>query len=82
MFGFRFDKRTIFIVLGVMVLFWLMRNAAIAPDQILSVVMAVLWLMKNGTAELLDLLYTLPGILIALTFHEYAHAFAADKLRR
>ena len=46
------------------------------------VVMAVLWLMKNGTAELLDLLYTLPGILIALTFHEYAHAFAADKLRR
>ena len=61
MFNFRIDKKTIFIVLGVMLL---------------------LWLMRNGTAELLDLLLTLPGILIALTFHEYAHAFAADKLRR
>lgn len=45
-------------------------------------VMLVLWLMRNGTTELLDLLYTIPGILIALTFHEYAHAFVADRLRR
>lgn len=61
MFGFRFDKRTIIIVL---------------------VVMLLLWLAKSGSEGLLDLLYTIPGILIALTFHEYAHAFAADKLRR
>jgi len=61
MFGFRIDKRSIFMILGIML---------------------ILWLMRNGTAELLDLLLTLPGVLIALTFHEYAHAFAADKLRR
>ena len=61
MFGFRFDRRTIIIVIAVMLL---------------------LWLANAGTEGLLDLLYTMPGILIALTFHEYAHAFAADKLRR
>ena len=44
--------------------------------------MILLWLYNRGTEGLLDLLYTIPGILIALTFHEYAHAFAADKLRR
>ena len=61
MFGFRIDKRSIFIILGVMLL---------------------LWLARSGTEDLLSLLYTLPGVLIALTFHEYAHAYAADKLRR
>ena len=61
MFNFRLDKRTIIIIVAVMVL---------------------LWLFNSGTEGLLDLLYTIPGILIALTFHEYAHAFAADKLRR
>lgn len=30
--------------------------------------------------ELLALLLTLPGVIIAITFHEFAHAFAADKL--
>ncbi len=30
--------------------------------------------------SILNLLYTIPGILIAITFHEFAHAFAADKL--
>ena len=29
---------------------------------------------------LLTLLLTVPAVLIAITFHEYAHAFAADKL--
>ena len=61
MFDFRIDKRTIIIVL---------------------VVVLLLWIARSGTGELLELLYTLPGILIALTFHEYAHAFAADRLRR
>lgn len=49
---------------------------------IIAVVMLLLWITMGGTDEILDLLFTLPGILIALTFHEYAHAFAADKLRR
>ena len=61
MFNFRLDKRTIIIIVAVMIL---------------------LWLFNSGAEGLLDLLYTIPGILIALTFHEYAHAFAADKLRR
>lgn len=30
--------------------------------------------------ELVALLLTLPGVIIAITFHEYAHALAADKL--
>lgn len=34
----------------------------------------------TNTDSLLILLITLPAILIAITFHEFAHAFAADKL--
>lgn len=34
----------------------------------------------TSTDSILILLITLPAILIALTFHEFAHAFAADKL--
>ena len=34
----------------------------------------------NNTDSILTLLLTLPAILIAITFHEFAHAFAADKL--
>lgn len=30
--------------------------------------------------DLLNLLLTVPGLLVAITFHEFAHAFAADKL--
>ena len=34
----------------------------------------------SNTASLIALLLTIPGVLIAITFHEFAHAFAADKL--
>ena len=34
----------------------------------------------SNTASLIGLLLTIPGVLIAITFHEFAHAFAADKL--
>lgn len=34
----------------------------------------------TDTAKLLSLLLTIPGVLIAITFHEFAHALAADKL--
>ena len=30
--------------------------------------------------ELLALLLTLPGVIVSITFHEFAHAFVADKL--
>lgn len=59
MFNFAFDKRTITIVL---------------------VIILGLWLISAGTSGILNLLLTIPGVLIALTFHEFAHAWAANKL--
>ena len=37
-------------------------------------------LARMTTEGLLAILLTLPAVLIAITFHEYAHAFAATKL--
>lgn len=34
----------------------------------------------TNTSSLIGLLLTIPGVLIAITFHEFAHALAADKL--
>lgn len=34
----------------------------------------------GNPSSLLALLLTIPGVLIAITFHEFAHAYAADKL--
>ncbi len=43
------------------------------------VVFSLVSLLSNEGA-LLTLLLSVPGVLIAITFHEYAHAFAADRL--
>ena len=59
MFNFAFDKKTIIIILAI----------------ILGT-----WLITTGTGEILNLFLTIPGVLIALTFHEFAHAFVANKL--
>ena len=59
MFRFGFDKRFIYVLLGIMLLSTL---------------------MSYSQAELLALILTLPAVIIAITFHEYAHAFVADKL--
>lgn len=61
MFNFNFDKRVIYVIIGIMVL----RTVA-----------------QYATVEgaLLGLVLTIPGVLIAITFHEFAHAFVADKL--
>ena len=59
MFNFAFDKKTITIVLTIIL---------------------GLWLITAGTGGILNLLLTIPGVLIALTFHEFAHAWAANKL--
>lgn len=40
---------------------------------------SVMSLLSNEGA-LLGLILSIPGLLIAITFHEYAHAFAADRL--
>ena len=39
----------------------------------------VVGLLTDKTA-LISLVLTLPAVLIAITFHEFAHAFAADRL--
>lgn len=36
--------------------------------------------LLTDTNALLSLLLTLPAVLVAITFHEFAHGFAADKL--
>lgn len=59
MFNFSFDKKTITIILAVIL---------------------GLWILRVGAFGILSLLLTIPGVLIALTFHEFAHAYAADKL--
>ena len=58
---FNFDKRILYVILGIFVL----RNIV---GRLTS------------TDSILMLVITLPAILIAITFHEFAHAFAADKL--
>ncbi len=59
MFGFGIDKKTLYILLGIL---------------------AVFTIINLGTNGILGLLLEIPGVLIALTFHEFAHAYAADKL--
>ena len=46
------------------------------------IAMAVVTLLNYATSDgaLIGLLLTLPGVLLAITFHEFAHANAADKL--
>ena len=44
------------------------------------IAMAVITLLNSSTNGLLGLLTSLPGVLLAMTFHEFAHAFAADRL--
>ena len=61
MFNFSFDKRVIYIILGIMVLS-----------------MVVQYVSQPGL--LFSLLISVPGVLIAITFHEFAHAFVADRL--
>ena len=58
---FRFDKKVLYIVLGIFVLMNIVNRL-------------------TSTDGVLTLLLTLPAILIATTFHEFAHAFAADRL--
>ena len=61
MFNFSFDKRTMYIIVGIMLLFVVIQYAA------------------NPT-QLIGLLISAPGVLIAITFHEFAHGYAAYKL--
>lgn len=59
MFGLGIDKKTMFIILGVFLLFSI---------------------FSSGTNGILATLFAIPGVLIAITFHEFAHAYVAYKL--
>ena len=53
--------------------------------RILYIIIAIFVVMHlgsyiNNPDSLLSLVLSLPAVLIAITFHEFAHAFAADKL--
>lgn len=49
---------------------------------VIIIAMALLTVADFAQSEgaILGLLLTLPGVLLAITFHEFAHAYAADKL--
>lgn len=61
MFNFSFDKRTMYIIIAVMVGIMLLQYA-------------------TNPGQLIALLLSAPGVLIAITFHEFAHGYAAYKL--
>ena len=61
MFNFNIDKRIIYVIIAILVVFSVVNYT-------------------RNPIELVALLLTLPGVIIAITFHEFAHAFAADKL--
>lgn len=51
--------------------------------KVIYIVLAILVIMSFANmsrGEWISLLLTLPAVIIAITFHEFAHAFAADKL--
>ena len=59
MFGYGIDRKTLYIILAILVL---------------------VSIGSMTTGEWISILLTLPAVIIAITFHEFAHAFAADKL--
>lgn len=59
MFGFNFDKRTLYIIIGILI---------------------VMSIMSYGAGEIFSLVLSIPAVLLAITVHEFGHAFAAYKL--
>ena len=47
---------------------------------IVLLILIVMGFASMSSAQWLSLLLTLPAVIIAITFHEFAHAWAADKL--
>lgn len=46
----------------------------------LLIILAIISLASMGVGGWISLLLTLPAVIMAITFHEYAHAYAADRL--
>ena len=58
MFNIGFDKKTLYIFLGVLLLINIL----------------------TGGRSLESIIFALPGVIVAMTFHEFAHAWVATKL--
>lgn len=43
-------------------------------------IMVLISMINYNSQEMIYTLLTLPGVIIAITFHEFAHAFVADRL--
>ena len=61
MFGFSFDRRTLTIIIGILLGVTLLRYIS-NPNMLIGLLMSA------------------PGVLVAITFHEFAHGLAAYKL--
>lgn len=59
MYGFGFDRKTLYIVM---------------------IVLIGLTLINMGSFNIMITLLTLPGVILAMSFHEFAHALVADRL--
>lgn len=59
MFGFNFDRKTLYIIIGILM---------------------VMSLASYGTGKIFNLILSIPAVLLAITVHEFGHAFAAYKL--
>ena len=58
---------------------------SLTSDPFMMIIFLLLILENIGSyisnpSALLGLILSIPGLLVAVTFHEYAHAFVADKL--
>ena len=61
MFDFQFDRKILFVIIGILLLAALIQFSA-------------------NPGMLISLLVSAPAVLVAITFHEFAHAFVADRL--
>lgn len=59
MFGFNFDRKSLYIIIGILV---------------------VMSLVSYGAEGIFGLILSVPAVLLAITVHEFGHAFAAYKL--
>ena len=47
---------------------------------ILFTILVAISYISRGAMRLEDMIFSLPGVIIAISFHEFAHAWTADKL--
>ena len=79
-------KQNLFVIISYIIKIRIRKEIYMYIDKrVLYIVLGIIILtnvvgLLSDPNELLGLLLTLPAVLVAITFHEYAHAFAADRL--